>query len=352
MCRPTVLPAVRCRVFVAGLAALLAFAPLASAAPKPGDEAPAFDPIHATGPHAGKTACPVCVYGTRTAIQIWTGESALDQAMALAGVADDIVGASPQGAVVSYVILVPEPGRSRAESIARLKAVESRSSKRTFLVAVGGPEDPALKDYRLTLAEVARPLVIVATNRRVRQVFSGLAADSGGRDRLAGAVREAIPTEEPYGEISVAIAPESEPGERLALFGRIFAENGQPIPRASVMAYHTNAKGLYNEPGANTRIAALRNVAVTDANGWYRFHTIRPAPYPGERMPAHIHLLVGAPGHHAMWIEVWFQGDKFIPAGHPARKHAGEGEIIIVPLAKDNESGLLKGRADVTLDSN
>jgi protocatechuate 3,4-dioxygenase beta subunit len=84
------------------------------------------------------------------------------------------------------------------------------------------------------------------------------------------------------------IAGEREPGTPLIVHGVILDGNGRPAAGVEVFAYHTDAGGTYAPPGA-TDPWRLKGWAVTDAQGRFEFRTIRPAPYPGRDIPAHIH---------------------------------------------------------------
>jgi protocatechuate 3,4-dioxygenase beta subunit len=92
------------------------------------------------------------------------------------------------------------------------------------------------------------------------------------------------------------IAPAEEPGDPLVISGQVFDPAGlHPVPNVVVDAYHTDIKGLYTPSGA-ARPPRLRGWARTDAEGRYEFRTIRPAPYPGDGPPAHVHFHVSGPG--------------------------------------------------------
>lgn len=40
-----------------------------------GEECPAFDPYHVSGPDKNSTACPMCKYGSRQGVMIWVNDS-------------------------------------------------------------------------------------------------------------------------------------------------------------------------------------------------------------------------------------------------------------------------------------
>src|SRR5262245_41750310 len=104
---------------------------------------------------------------------------------------------------------------------------------------------------------------------------------SGDLTRLSGHVRSAT-------------------GPVLIVSGQVVTTLGEPIAGARVEIWQANAAGRYAHPG-DTNPAPLDpdfegfGVAITDANGRYRFKTVRPAPYPTgptSMRPAHIHFQV------------------------------------------------------------
>jgi protocatechuate 3,4-dioxygenase beta subunit len=110
------------------------------------------------------------------------------------------------------------------------------------------------------------------------------------------------------------IAPESEPGTPLVVHGRAFAADGRtPLADAIVFAYHTDRDGRYDRRDAPAHSWRLKGWAKTGADGRFEFHTIRPGPYPGRNVAAHIHLtLFTADGarYHAGGVE--FEDDPLV----------------------------------------
>lgn len=100
------------------------------------------------------------------------------------------------------------------------------------------------------------------------------------------------------------IAPETEPGQPLAISGTVYAPDGQtPAPGVIVYAYHTDANGLYRPDKRRDLPPRLRGWARTDAHGRFEFRTIRPAPYPGREVPAHVHFQLWGAGYPRQWTE-------------------------------------------------
>src|SRR5581483_6155321 len=148
----------------------------------------------------------------------------------------------------------------------------------------------------------------------------------------------------------VTIAAQDEPGERLIVTGQIFGSDGKtPLAGASVYVYHTDAKGLYTLEATNdSRNPRLRGYLRTDAQGRYEYSTIKPAPYPGNGPPAHIHYHVNAPGYQERVFEIVFEGDPKITADIRARAAQENSAFSIRPLTRDAQ-GVWRCTQDVTL---
>lgn len=126
-------------------------------------------------------------------------------------------------------------------------------------------------------------------------------------------------------------------GEWLDLGGRVVDARGRPIDGAEIEIWQCDVHGSYRHPrGAGERVDdAFQGFGSTrsDAQGLYRFRTIKPTPYPG-RTP-HIHVLL----RHTSFGSVISQ--LFI-AGEPANERdflyrslsAGERAWVDMPLKK------------------
>jgi len=145
------------------------------------------------------------------------------------------------------------------------------------------------------------------------------------------------------------IAAKEEPGERLIVTGQVFGPDGKtPLAGASVYVYHTDAKGLYTPETNDNRNPRLRGYMRTDAQGRYEYSTIKPAPYPNNRIAAHIHYVVNAPGHQERVFEIVFEGDPNIDERMRADAAKEESAFSIRALTRDQQ-GVLRCAQDVRM---
>ncbi len=135
---------------------------------------------------------------------------------------------------------------------------------------------------------------------------------------------------------AVVVSPE-EPGEPLVVTGTVYGPDGEtPAAGVELYAYHTDATGVYNEPNDNTN-PRLKATVRTGADGRYRLRTIKPAPYPGGGVPAHIHYRLSGGGFPDQRAELHFEGDPYLSARATARA-AERGQFgSIRPLERDDD---------------
>jgi protocatechuate 3,4-dioxygenase beta subunit len=118
-------------------------------------------------------------------------------------------------------------------------------------------------------------------------------------------------------------------GEPLVVAGRVTDTSGRPIPGALLDVWQANDEGFYDvqQEGVQPR-GNLRGIFRTDAEGRYRFRTVRPRCYPiphdgpvGRLLealgrhpwrPAHIHIRATAPGHEPVTTHVFDPDDPYI----------------------------------------
>ena len=108
-------------------------------------------------------------------------------------------------------------------------------------------------------------------------------------------------------------------GERIIVSGRVLDDNGKPVPHTLVEVWQANAAGRYphradqhNAPIDPNFSGAGRT--LTDAEGRYRFVTIRPGEYPWRNhhnawRPAHIHFSLFGPAFATRIVtQMYFPG--------------------------------------------
>ncbi len=113
-------------------------------------------------------------------------------------------------------------------------------------------------------------------------------------------------------------------GERIVVAGRVTDENDRPLPDTLVEVWQANAAGRYihyvdqhDAPLDPNFLGAGR--CVTDADGRYRFTTIRPGEYPWQNhakafRPAHIHFSLFGPSFMSRLVtQMYFPGDPLLP---------------------------------------
>lgn len=113
-------------------------------------------------------------------------------------------------------------------------------------------------------------------------------------------------------------------GERVIVFGRVVDQFGKPVPNTLVEMWQANAGGRYRHKKDGYLAPLDPNFGgvgrcLSDDEGWYRFRTIKPGPYPWPNninswRPAHIHVSMMGPSISTRLItQMYFEGDPLIP---------------------------------------
>ncbi len=106
---------------------------------------------------------------------------------------------------------------------------------------------------------------------------------------------------------TMTISNQKEAGEKLIISGTTFKADGKTaFPNVILYAYHTDSKGYYSKIGTEKGVqkwhGRLHGWCKTDKNGRYEMQTIRPALYPDNSMPAHIHTAIKTDSGQMYWI--------------------------------------------------
>lgn len=149
----------------------------------------------------------------------------------------------------------------------------------------------ALVDVPLTISELTGP----------GHAISAITPEDADLTRNAGTGGEAI-------------------GQRIILTGRVLDDAGAPVPDTLLEIWQTNASGRYLHkrdqwPGPLDPNFLGMGRCVTDAEGVYRFLTVRPGAYPWKNhpnawRPAHIHFSVFGPSQLSRLVtQMYFPDD-------------------------------------------
>lgn len=157
----------------------------------------------------------------------------------------------------------------------------------------------------------------------------------------------------------VAGHAERAKGQVIEIVGTVFDSNCTPLAGAMVEIWQACATGKYNHPEDPNDAELDEHFqywgrTTTDADGDYRFLTIRPGAYPASAdwiRPPHIHYKIAAPGFRSLTTQLYFDGDPLNAKDRILRSLPPEVRArVIAKLAPVPGRGvLLRGRFDIVL---
>ncbi len=146
----------------------------------------------------------------------------------------------------------------------------------------------------------------------------------------------------------IRVAGRDAPAEGTSadVAGRIVDPSGAPIDSARVEIWQCDANGRYHHPrgrdaGRDPNFQGF-GACTTDADGRYRFRTIRPVPYPG-RTP-HIHFRVVAPELPELVTQMYIAGHP-LNADDPIFRSAGAARRRLAVAFEPVDAGDAEHRA-------
>jgi hydroxyquinol 1,2-dioxygenase len=185
-----------------------------------------------------------------------------------------------------------------------------------FLTATGQKCDDKRQEYILLSDTLGVSMLVDAINHR----------------KPSGATESTV-----LGPFYVAGAPEMPLGANIAegvkgepthFSGRVRAADGKPIAGATLDLWSTDGEGWYDVQLKGNDGMRARGKIKTDADGRYRFWTIKPVSYPiptdgpvGKMLlkmgrhpyrPAHTHMIVSAPGYETVTTHVFVESDPYL----------------------------------------
>jgi protocatechuate 3,4-dioxygenase, beta subunit len=162
-------------------------------------------------------------------------------------------------------------------------------------------------------------------------------------------------------------------GERIIVAGRVLDENGRAVPGTVVELWQANSAGRYLHERDQHNAPLDPNFlgkghVVSDADGNYRFLTVKPGAYPWRNAhnawrPQHLHFSVFGPAAATRLVtQVYFPGDPLLPLDPIYNSTAdAEARVRLVaaydPALSEAEFALgyrfdivLRGRAQTPMD--
>ncbi|WP_128548134.1 protocatechuate 3,4-dioxygenase subunit beta [Larkinella soli] len=112
-------------------------------------------------------------------------------------------------------------------------------------------------------------------------------------------------------------------GERIVVHGRVLDETGRPVPHTLIEIWQANAAGRYvhkvdqHDAPLDPNFLGTGRV-LTDAEGRYKFYTIKPGAYPWSNhynawRPNHIHFSLFGPNITTRLVtQMYFPGDPLL----------------------------------------
>lgn len=146
---------------------------------------------------------------------------------------------------------------------------------------------------------------------------------------------------------------DSEPGEPMIISGTIYLSDGKtPAKGAILSVWHTDTKGYYIEGGggAGEEHPRIHGRMKTSSDGKYEFRTIRPAPYPSNNTPAHIHAHISAPDFPEYALIYYFESDNLITDKNRSELNSHRGGTPSIITLKRDSNRVLVGHRDIILE--
>ena len=187
-----------------------------------------------------------------------------------------------------------------------------------FLTAVGQMCSPIRQEFIL-LSDV------LGLSRLVNVMHDSQGREAAGTETslLGPFFREAAPQVELGGSIAAA-----SKGTEIVIFGQVTDAAGQGIAHAVMDVWQTDADGLYDLQAHDPSVMEMRGQLRCDAQGRFHFRTLKPVGYsipmdgPVGKLvrqqgrhgfrPAHIHILVAAPGYRDLVTALYFADDAHV----------------------------------------
>ncbi|WP_017975550.1 catechol 1,2-dioxygenase [Actinopolyspora halophila] len=152
-----------------------------------------------------------------------------------------------------------------------------------------------------------------------------------------------------------------EQGTPLVFAGQILDTEGASVAGAELDIWHADHEGYYSGFAPHLPEGNLRGVVVADDDGRFEISTIEPAPYQiptdgptGQLIqaagwhpwrPAHLHLIVRAPGYRSITTQLYFAGGNWLDNDVA---QATKPELVLAPQPQSD--GAVRQEYDFVLE--
>lgn len=185
-----------------------------------------------------------------------------------------------------------------------------------FLTAVGHKCDARRQEFILMSDTLGVSMLVDMINHRK--------PDGATQTTVLGPFHAPGAKELPmWGDIGAGV-----PGEPCYVSGRVLDTDGNPVAGADLDVWQTDGEGFYDAQRPASSEQYGRGKFTTDARGRYGFRTVKPVSYPvptdgpvGAMLlgmgrhpyrPAHVHVIVTAPGHERVATHLFVKGDEYL----------------------------------------
>jgi protocatechuate 3,4-dioxygenase beta subunit len=231
-------------------------------------------------------------------------------------------------AVIAQMATTPDPRlREIMEAAVRHLHAFARETRLTpeewlqgiaFMTAVGQMCTPYRQEFIL-LSDV------IGLSRLVNVMHDAEGREAAGTETslLGPFFREGAPQI----ELGGTLARHSQ-GTEIVIFGQVTDSEGRPVPHAVMDVWQTNEDGHYDLQAFDPTVMDMRGQLRCDGEGRFHFRTLKPLGYSipmdgpvGDLVkrqhrhgfrPAHIHILVAAPGMRELVTALYFGDDKHV----------------------------------------
>ncbi len=134
-----------------------------------------------------------------------------------------------------------------------------------------------------------------------------------------------------------------EKGQKLLITGKVYKMDGKTVaPNVIIYYWQTDNNGYYSPSKEmeekSKRHGHIRGWVKTNENGEYSIYTIKPAPYPNDNIPAHIHTSIKEPNiNNEYYINDFiFDDDKLLTGEKRKALENRGGSGVLRVLLNDN----------------